>query len=280
MDLASKKVLTIDLDRKTQEVGNYTNLHKYIGGVGLALKLFQLYEERDPLVIATGPLNGFFPYASKTAIVLNDGGVTKDLYFGGSLATRLKFTGLDSILILGKSRDETILDINNVSVDFRSSEENIFSLGLPGKRSVVNLTEEKVFLDREFTTHDYLLENKLKQKNIGGLVITGTEIFKPVDFEKYNELYHSILARKNDLSIDESNKPSCSNCPMGCEKSRFGEIGGNVFIHSLVACQFAEKIYSDLSTSFSCLNTLGYAYTHEDLENLPNLIEETLGLIG
>jgi aldehyde:ferredoxin oxidoreductase len=280
MDLASKKILTIDLDRKTQEVGNYANLHKYVGGVGLALKLFQINEERDPLVIATGPLNGFFPYASKTAVVLNDSGVIEDLYFGGSLATRLKFTGLDAILILGKSRDEVILDINNISVEFRESSENIFSLGLPGKRSVINLTEQKVLLDQEFTTHEYLLENKLKQKNIKGLVVTGTEVFTPVDMEKYQELYHSILARKADLTVGESNKPSCSNCPMGCEKSRFGEIGGNVFVHSLVSCQFAEKIYSDLSVSFSCLNTLGYAYTHEDLENLPNLIEETLKLIG
>lgn len=280
MDLVSKKILTIDLDRKTQEVGNYVNLHKYIGGVGLALKLFQIHEERDPLIIAAGPLNGFFPFASKTAVVLNDNGVIEDLYFGGSLATRLKFTGLDAILILGKSHDEIILDINNTSVDFRGAEENIFSLGLPGKRSVVNLTDQKVFLDFEFTTHDYLLENKLRLKKIKGLVVTGTEIFKPADFDKYQDLYRSILTRKNDMSIGESNKPSCSNCPVGCEKSRFGEIGGNVFIHSLVACQFAEKIYSDLSVSFSCLNTLGYAYTHEDLENLPNLIEETLKLIG
>jgi hypothetical protein len=49
-----------------------------------------------------------------------------------------------------------------------------------------------------------------------------------------------------------------------------------VLIHSLVACHYADKIYSDIGVVFSCLNVLGYDYTHEDLENLPKLIEDTI----
>ncbi len=63
---------------------------------------------------------------------------------------------------------------------------------------------------------------------------------------------------------------------MGCGKSRVGEIGGNVLIDSLVACQFADKIYTDIGIVFSCLNVLGYNHTHEDMENLPKLIEDTI----
>ena len=62
----------------------------------------------------------------------------------------------------------------------------------------------------------------------------------------------------------------------GMQKSKVGEIGGNVLLNSLVACQFADKIYTDIGVVFSCLNTLGYEYTHEDIENLPELIEETI----
>jgi len=115
---------------------------------------------------------------------------------------------------------------------------------------------------------------------MAGLVITGTEAYTPAHFSKYQEAYKTVLARSNDLTLGASNKPSCSGCPLGCEKSRYGEIGGNVLVHSLVACQFAEKVYADINTTFSCLNTLGYNYTHEDLENLPKLIEETLKAIG
>jgi aldehyde:ferredoxin oxidoreductase len=278
--LASKKILTIDLDRKTYEVRNHTDLHRYIGGVGLALKLFQMHEDRDPLVFAIGPLNGFYPFASKTAIVLDDGGTVEDLYLGGSLSLRIKFTDIDAIAIVGKLKDPAILNITNTNVEFRSTEEDIFSLGLPGKRSVINLTPQKAFLDHEFTSHEYLLENKLGQKNIKGVVITGTEVAKPAEFDKFEFLYHQILKRTKEMTVEPSNKPSCSNCPMGCEKSRYGEIGGNVFVHSLVACQFAEHIYSDINTTFACLNSIGYTYTHEDLENLPNLVQETLKLIG
>ena len=108
------------------------------------------------------------------------------------------------------------------------------------------------------------------------MCVTGTEIYKPENFSSYEKLYYNILNKKSELRVEEGVYPSCSNCPMGCGKSRVGEIGGNVLIHSLVACHFADKIYSDIGVVFSCLNLLGYDYTHEDLENLPKLIEDIL----
>ena len=92
--------------------------------------------------------------------------------------------------------------------------------------------------------------------------------------------FHKIALATIRMTVTKSTKPSCSGCPMGCEKSRYGEIGGNIFVHSLVGCQFAERIYSDINTTFTCLNSIGYSYVHEDLENLPGLVEETLRLIG
>jgi len=280
MDLLSKKVLTINLNKKSYEVANFNDLHKYVGGVGLGLKLLHVHEEKDPLILSIGPLNGFFPFASKTSIVLNDEGVVEDLYMGGSLSTRMTFTGLDAIVFLGGLETPTVVSITNSSVEFNLELEQIHSLGLPGKRSTIEAAGEKVMLDKEFTSEGYILENKMKNKNMAGLVITGTEAYTPAHFSKYQEAYKTVLARSNDLTLGASNKPSCSGCPLGCEKSRYGEIGGNVLVHSLVACQFAEKVYADINTTFSCLNTLGYNYTHEDLENLPKLIEETLKAIG
>ena len=40
--------------------------------------------------------------------------------------------------------------------------------------------------------------------------------------------------------------------------------------------QFAQAIYSDVNTVFSCLNVLGYDYTHEDIENAPLYISQVL----
>jgi aldehyde:ferredoxin oxidoreductase len=114
------------------------------------------------------------------------------------------------------------------------------------------------------------------QKNIRGIVVTGTKTYELVDKERYEDLYMKILGRTEDLTVAKSNKPSCAGCPIGCEKSKYGEIGGNVLVHSLVGCAYAEKIYANIGVVFSCLNVLGYDYTHEDIEALPSLIKETL----
>ena len=276
MNLTSKKVLIIDLEKQLSEVKSYADLQKYMGGVGLGLKLMQLFGDMDPVVLSVGPLNGFFPYASKTSVVLNDDGVIEDLYIGGTLSSRLRFTGLDSILICGTAVDKTVVEIIDTEVLFKPAGTDMGSLGLPGRRTILTKDDSKFVTDKYFTTPEYFLETKLEKKNVLGISITGTEVFNPRPLDKYQELYHKILARKEDISVLEDTFPSCANCPMGCSKSKVGELGGNVLIHSLVACQYAEKIYSDVGIVFSCLNTLGYDYTHEDIENLPKLIEETL----
>jgi len=275
METKAKKVLKIDLTAKECETKSFPDLHQYIGGAGLGIKLLEENKETDPVVLSVGPLNGFFPYASKTSITLLNNSVVEDLYLGGSLSLRIKFAGLDSIVLNGKAENETILSISNHKVEFIEPTTEIGSLGLPGKKSVIKVGE-KVLLDDYFVAQENFLENKLIEKNIKGIVVTGTETYKPQAFEKYTELYHNILAREKDLKVQKKNNPSCSNCPLGCEHSKTGELGGNVLIHSLVACQYAENIYSDIGIVFSCLNVLGYDYTHEDIENLPGFIEETL----
>lgn len=271
----SKKVLKIDLQKKTYEANSYPDLHQYIGGVALGIKLLENNLEHDPIAFSVGPLNGFFPFASKTSIALVNNNVVEDLYLGGALSLRIKFAGFDSIVINGKSEHPVILNISSQKMEFIEPNIQIGSLGLPGKKSVIRI-DDKTLVDSYFTAKEDFLTKKLSQKNIKGIVITGTEVYKPQNMEKYIDLYHSVLSRKNEVDAEKKSNPSCSNCPLGCDKSKIGEIGGNVLIHSLVVCQYAERIYSDIGLVFSCLNVLGYDYTHEDIENLPGFIEETL----
>jgi aldehyde:ferredoxin oxidoreductase len=276
IDLSAKKVLVIDLEKKRSEAKSFADLNKYLGGVGLGLKLLETYTDRDPIIFAIGPLNGFFPFASKTAVVLNDEGSIEDFNVGGSLSLRMRFAGVDAIVICGKSEDKTVVDISNTQTTFHGEVTDLRSLGLPGKRSVIGHQNNKTLVDDYFTTPESYLENAFIQKNLKGLVITGTEVYSPENFEEYQKLYKTILVRTSDLRVEMGSYPSCSNCPMGCGKSRVGELGGNILIDSLVACQFADKIYTDVGVVFSCLNVLGYNYTHEDIENLPKLIEDTI----
>lgn len=276
MDFSAKRVLFINLEKHTSEVKSFPDLKKYIGGVGLGLKLLSNDIENDPLIFSIGPLNGLFPFVSKTSLVINNGGVVEDIYLGGSLSMRIKYMGIDAIVINGVSAAPTILDITDGEVSFKPMETPIDTLGLPGKRSVLNFSEKKLLLDDYFTTPDEFLENKLSEKKVFGIVITGTKTFPIKNPLKYEQLYKSLLERITDMQVLKGHNPSCSGCPMGCNKSKVGEIGGNVLIHSLVACTYAQNIYKDIGIVFSCLNTLGYDYTHEDLENLPILIENVL----
>ncbi len=272
----AKKILEINLSKKEYGVKSVHELNAYIGGVGLGLKLMEMYYDKDPLIFAVGPLNGLFPFVSKTAVIINNDGVVEDIYLGGNLSLRVRYAGIDAIVIYGKFEERGIVDILNSEVTFRQGIEDIDSLGLPGKRSVIRQEGNKLVLGGYFNAPEYFLEKEFAKRNIEGVVVTGTEIINVEDFAKYEELYHKILLRKPELSVLEGSYPSCANCPMGCGKSKTGEIGGNVLLHSLVACQYADKIYTDVGVVFSCLNVLGYDYTHEDIESLPSLIEETL----
>ncbi|MBW6441917.1 hypothetical protein K0B04_03400 [Patescibacteria group bacterium] len=276
IDITAKKVLIIDVDKKEYNAKTFTDLNKFLGGTGLGLKLLEMFVDENPLIFSVGPLNGFFPFASKSSIVLTNDGVVEDLYLGGSISTRLKFAGLDALIIKKTSDNKTIIEIKNSEVYFHNEGTDIQSLGLTGKRCLIEFDGKKVLSDQYFTTPDDYLEKIFTEKNIGGISITGTEIFSPKNFDEYKKIYSEILERKDELRVLEGNYPSCSNCPMGCGKSKVGEIGGNILVNSLVACQFADKIYTDIGTVFSCLNVLGYDYTHEDIENLPGLIEETI----
>lgn len=276
IDVTAKKALIIDLDKKQSEAKSFADLNAVIGGIGLGLKLYEIYKEQKPLIFSIGPLNGFFPFVSKTCVLINNEGVIEDIYIGGGLSLRMRFAGIDALVIYGGSEEKVILEIQNTQVDFLPIQRDINDLGLPGKKSILILENDKIILDGYFTTPEDFLEKELKQRNIEGIVLTGTEIFKPENFTEYENIYNEILSRSSEMSVEKGIYPSCSNCPIGCGKSKVGELGGNVLIHSLVGCQFADKIYTDIGIVFSCLNVLGYEYTHEDIENLPGLIEKTL----
>ncbi len=266
----------VDLEKQTSETKTFPDYKKYLGGLGLGLKILEQYGDVDPLVFAVGPLTGFFPYASKTAVVMEEDGTIEDIYVGGHLATRLKFSDIDALVLIGKAKKEVSLDILNGEVTFYENCVELGTLGLPGKRSTVQAIDKSLIIDYYFGEPGSLIAKKLVQKKVRDIVITGTSTFTPVFMEKYTEIFKILLDKTKRLSVEKAFFPSCSGCPMGCEKSKLGEIGGNVLLHSLVACGYAETIFTDVGTIFSCLNSLGYDYTHEDIEAVPTLIQNLL----
>ena len=271
-----KKTLFVNLSQKTAEIQLLPELTPYVGGVAMGVKLYSLYKDFDPVVACVGPLNGFFPFVSKTCFVVQNDGVMEDLYIGGGLSFRLKFAGLDALVLAGSSSEDVVLDITNDEVKFLDAQTDFGSLGLPGKKSILQMEKGALLLDGYFGFDLGILEKKFVFKKVLGLSVTGTKKVPILESAKYMTLFNDILGQKELVNVKESNCPSCSGCPLGCDKSKTGEMGGNILIHSLAACGYAENIFSNLGTVFACLDCLGYNYTHEQLEALPDLFTKTL----
>ncbi|MBD3365832.1 hypothetical protein GF360_00645 [candidate division WWE3 bacterium] len=290
MNFSNRKVLYINLSDKTFNVKTYPDLHAYLGGLALGLKLLQMHADEDPLIFSIGPLNGLFPYVSKTCVltgsnldlatesnsIINPGrkGLT-ELYLGGSLSSRLRFIGLDAVVILGKSKTPVFTEITSGAVNFYDSFEEFSGKSLPGRSSLLSF-KEHLLLDDYFHTKDHLLSFLFAKRNLGGLLINADSSFDIEGISRYGKLYLKLFNEAQKLKISPADNPSCVGCPMGCDKSQVGETSGNVLVHSLVACTYAEEIYSDPGVVFSCLNALGYVYTHEELENIPNLVKSLM----
>ncbi len=276
-DLGS--ILHVDLRRKESSKKSYPDLKKFVGGVGVSSKLLLDSFDLDPVTLAVGPLNGFFPFASKTCATFVDDGKFVDTYAGGRLSVRLGYSGVRAIVFEGKSSDPVFLSIIDGDVSFASSDSEITKLGVPGQRSVVEVIDDGVVVDRFFKFGEQALAKKLLAMGIAGIVVSGTLETNLEKLVKYDKQYNEVLGMINEMSVQASFNPSCSGCPMGCSKSLLGETGGDVLVHSLVSCIYAENIYSKIPTVFACLASLGYDYVHEDLENLSDLVHANIGLI-
>lgn len=279
MNLTSITILHIDLGRRTFTSKSFPELKKYIGGVGLASKLVLDHLHTLPVVFSTGPLNGLFPFASKTCAGYIDNNRFVDSYGGGRLSTRINLCGYDAIIFDGVSIEPLSIVINEKEVSFVSYEANPDTLGVPGRKSLVCTTEQGLQVDRYFYFGDKGLSEKLKEKGVYNFVISATSDTGLLNKERYIKMYYEVLGLVGKMTVEASDKPSCSGCPMGCDRSHEGELGGSILVHSLVGCGFSELIYNNVSLVFACLNSLGYDYVHEDIEALTPLAYSNINQI-
>lgn len=261
-----KNILEIDLEKKTYHIRSRSDLQDILGGVGLSLKLYSEFKDEKPLIFSVGPLNGFFPFASKTSVMFGVKNKIYDYYIGGSLSTRIKFSNIDAIVLLGKSKSEVFIEVHNHEVTFLDYGVDFESHGLPGKRSILEFKTNKYLLDNYFRFSGSEADSMLNYKKVIGIVISGSNNFTIENKEEYDALYKQILQKYQRLSIRKDDFPTCSGCPMGCAKSNIGEKGGSLLAHSLVGCGFATNLFNNHDLIISCLNTLGYDHTHEDIE--------------
>lgn len=219
-----KKVLYINLKKKSSEIKAHSDLEASLGGAGLGTVLFSELCDQDPIILCNGPLSAIFPCCSEAVAVFKSplSGNFGEEYTGGWLAAVMKFALLDAIVITGESKAPIFLNIENENVEFkeattfwgRGNIETVDFLekneGIPGQKSVLTIGQagekgiafSSVLVDSYFGFQRLGLGAVFGKKKLKGIVISGTKEITLPDFSSYQRLYQKIL----DLIAEETSK--------------------------------------------------------------------------
>lgn len=229
------KVLDIDLTNKSWEVKDRPDLFRYLGGVGVGIRLLDenvLYD-RDPLdseqpvIFCVGPLSSIFPVITKTVCMFRSPltGELGESYAGGRMALAMVYSGYDAIVIKGQSPHPTYLSIGPDGVEFRNAEP-LWGVGTeetgrylreiePGRgfRSIVRIgpAGENLVSFANLNVDTFRHFGRLGpgavfgSKNLKALVVFGTQDYPiPKEQQKaYRKVYQEIHDRVTNTDVME-----------------------------------------------------------------------------
>lgn len=273
----SRKVLAIDLTEKKASLSSFADLGHLLGGLGIGLELLHQFKESNPTVFSIGPLNGFFPFASKVCALSLLPDKVLESYLSGRSSLIMRFAGIDALVITGTAPAPLYVSIYPGGVvDFIEGDlgqEQFTKSGIMGRRSLLTFASQGSLSDNYFNINDEI-GRRLYLSNLHGIAISGDTSLPLAKENEYKELYLEILAKGSQLDVPYDGRLSCGGCPAGCDFSEYEEQKPELVLsHCLVTCGFAGKIYESIPLVFSCLNSLGLPYRHEDLEALPDRIK-------
>lgn len=125
------RVLEIDLAGKKVQVQERSDLSSFLGGIGLAAKLFTEYvdygkdalDPAQPVVLSCGPLSTVFPMATKAVAVFRSPltGEWGESYAGMRLALAMRLSGYQAAVIRGRAERPAFLTIGPNGIQFRDA---------------------------------------------------------------------------------------------------------------------------------------------------------------
>ncbi len=219
------KVVYIDLTSRRVKIERRQDLTEYIGGSGVATKLFSelVKIEKDPLdpdqpiIFSVGPMNTIFPIVTKTSAVFRSPltGNFGESHAGGRLAMAMRFAGYDAIVIQGRASSPVYLAISQGSIDvkdagflwgekvertgkvLRDRESKIGS----GKRSIIRIGQagERLVRFASVNVDTYRHFGRLGlgavfgSKRLKAIVVGGNRSYPIAKPKEYNRVYEKIL---------------------------------------------------------------------------------------
>ncbi len=225
------RVLYIDLTSNKIRIENREDLCEYLGGVGVASKLFEenlkpeldVLDEAQPIVFAIGAASTIFPVITKTVAMFRSPltGELGESYAGGRMAMTMFMAGYDAIVIQGKSRKPTYITISKNNVEFKDARaiwgmcndeagRVIRERGTGGgKRSIIRIgpAGENLVKYANVCVDTYRHFGRLGlgavfgSKYLKAISIIGDRNIPIKNFKEYFKVFQGIFKRVNDTEI-------------------------------------------------------------------------------
>jgi aldehyde:ferredoxin oxidoreductase len=227
------RVLTVDLARRSFHVDERPDLFEQgLGGTGVAIRLLeeQCPQGADPLgpenpvVLAVGPLEGFFPLASKTVAMFKSPhtGNLGESHAGGRSAIAIRMAGYGAIVIRGASLTPVYLVVDGDGVYFRDASalwgmRSSYTVGSvlrqresgSGMRTIMRIGrggERKVTYACVITeTYRHFgrlgLGAVFGSKKLKAIQVSGRRMLSPVNRRAYRSVYDAIYQAATDSPL-------------------------------------------------------------------------------
>ena len=226
-----KRILYIDLETQKLKIERRKDLMEYLGGVGIAMKLFEEnfhpelppLHEKQPVIFAIGAASTVFPVLTKTVAVFFSPhtGELGESYAGGRLAFSMMHAGFDAIVLTGRAKKPTYISIRSDTVVFKDARA---MWGLPstvigriirerepgtGKRSIIRIgpagengvTYASVCVDTYRHFGRLGLGAVLGSKNVKAIQVFGTSSIPIADFKSYWKVYREIYKKCTETEL-------------------------------------------------------------------------------
>ncbi|MBN1180471.1 MAG: aldehyde:ferredoxin oxidoreductase [Anaerolineae bacterium] len=228
-----RRVLYIDLSRRRSWVEDRPDLFAQgLGGAGVAIRLLEetCPEGADPLgsdnsiVMAVGPLVGFFPMASKTVAMFKSPhtGNLGESHAGGRSAVAIRMAGYGALVIQGQSPTPVYLAIDGDQVHFRDASalwglRSSYTVGSvlrerergSGFRSIMRIGRagERQVSYACVITETYRHFGRLGlgavfgSKRLKGIVVSGQRALESADRRAYRAAYDALFEAATESSM-------------------------------------------------------------------------------
>ncbi len=224
------RIIDIDLTKRRVKVVEDSKLNQFLGGVSLATELFtkSCDPKVDPLspenviVFAIGPLTAAYPTAAKTVAMFKSplNNELGESYAGGRLASAIRFSGYDGMIIRGKASHPVYIAIHDDSITIKNAEllwnlRSVFSVGRilrdaepqgPGRRSFIRTGRagDRLIKYSYVNVDNYRHFGRLGlgtvfgSKNLKAIVVEGTQDITFPDMKAYKKVYKTIFNHIKD----------------------------------------------------------------------------------